>query len=297
MAINLLSACPHDQCIHREECILSGTECAAFHERPCDECFLSDICTEPCYLVHGLYLRVITDARWSKEEIWSPVSSDKDDTGCRNPLPKAADSFGGRHWFLPQAISDEYPQLEQSETYGLIPHSLPPVFRDPRVARIWREDVCRGRPKSGAIDLKYVLDVGTQIALFLMKPSGPRYLPYEEIAEVLQLNSPRRVVKMARGIEAGVRENAASRLPKRIAPRELQYFLPMLKERLSSSTIAIREGVSTRTVQMALRNVIKKICKFRLISAGIHTRPVLLSRRQKGDRHDRSQRLYPAVRV
>ena len=268
MAINLLSACPHEKCHHRMDCIVAGTVCAAFDERPCDECFMSDTCEESCYLVHGKGLKVITDVKWSKERIYSPVSSEHADIDLTNPLLNAADSFGGRYWSLPLAVYDYYPQLEYREKRGFIPHSLPPMFSDPQVARIWREDVCRGKKKSSAVDFKYILEVDTQIALGLMKPAGNRYLSFSEIAEELQLNTSRRVLRMARCLEERVKENAASRLPKRIAPRELQYFLPMLTERLPASAIAVREGVSKRVVQAAIRNVINKICKFRLISVG-----------------------------
>jgi hypothetical protein len=228
--------------------------------------------------VNGLYLGTYIDSKWSKEYIKSPIRVDDNNSDITNPVIQAIDTFSGRHWYLPMAAYDYYPQLEYSNQTGFVPHSMPPMFKDHSVARIWLEDVRRGTNHDSSIlgALKRGLDTVTEITLMLIKPHGKKYLSYPQIADIMQLNTAEFVEEIAQEIETGVRENAESNTPKRIKQREKHYFLTMLRERLSPSAIAIREGVGTRNVQMRIQKVREKMFRFRLFPTQKHIRSTLL---------------------
>ena len=159
----------------------------------------------------------------------------------------------------------------QGRVYGnrpegvkVIPHSQPPVFKDPDVADMWREDVTKhilnGRKRQKPLNpMKQKVNIKGEIIDLLIYPLGNRYLSFREISETWQLNNIKYISKLAHELKQNIIENYNSSRPHRIKMKQMQYFLMLLLDRLSPSQIAKIKGVSKRAVNEVVDAARKKI--------------------------------------
>lgn len=164
---------------------------------------------------------------------------------------------------ISQGVS--YGEQRSGSKQRIIPHSLPPIFKYPQVAKIYKEDATRSNKQKIFNPMKTGGNTNAEILKLLILPCGRRgYLSYREIKETCGLYHIGTVIDYAWQLGENIDKNAFSNTPGRITIKERERFHLLLNDRLNPAEIAEKQGVSEQAVQKSIGSVRKKLGRFQL---------------------------------